>query len=191
MVVIADTPPAISFPGMDPAEEFRFYFHRHSILLLRAIGQLIFWIIVFGLLVYFSGVTGTDDRATARVMIAALCLVFMVPQIGFLVRIYNYHMRIVIVTDKKVHQFKRTLISTDRHESVDLWVLQDIDKTQRGIVQNIFGFGTLKLEAQNTRIKIHFTPKIDKTYERIVQLRESARHRMMPGTEKAPPVHPT
>lgn len=188
--------PDVSFPGMDPTEEFRFYFRRHVSRLWGAIGVMVVWMALFAVGVYASGVYGMDDLRTARITIAILCLFVIVPQLAFAVRVYAHYLRIVIVTDKKVHQFKRTLLAVDRHESVDLWVLQDIAKNQRGIVQNVLGFGSLKLEAQNSRMTIHFTPRIDETYNKIVGLREEARRRMLPGQqayeyEQSLPVQPS
>lgn len=186
--------PVASFPGMDPTEEFRFYFRRHPIRLWSSAGIMLVWVLLFAVGVYASGVYEMQDLRTARITAAILCLFFILPQLVFIIRIYSHYLRIVIVTDKKVHQFKRTLLAVDRHESVDLWVLQDIAKNQRGIIQNILGFGSLRLEAQYSQMTIHFTPKIDETYNLIVGLREEARNRMLPGQraqEAGPPVQPS
>lgn len=67
---------------------------------------------------------------------------------------------------------------------MDLWVLQDIDKTQRGIMQNLLQFGSLRLEAQNSHLTLHMVPHINETYDRIVLLREEARHRQLPHRPK-------
>lgn len=186
----------VSFPGMDPTEEFRFYFRRHPIRLWSSIGIMLVWMLIFALGVYATGVYAMQDRYTARITAAILCLFLVIPQMAFIIRLYGYYLRIVIVTDKKVHQFKRTLLAVDRHESVDLWVLQDIAKSQRGLIQNLLGFGSIKLEAQNSRMTIHFAPRIDETYNLIVGLREEARRRMLPrqrayDREQSLPVQPS
>lgn len=101
---------------------------------------------------------------------------FTLVQWEFLVRFYRHFLSVIIVTDKKIHRIKKTLVFLDTHQSIDLWVLQDIKKTQRGIIQNILGFGTLILEAQDSELRIHFTPKIGKRYNDLMHLRERARH---------------
>lgn len=177
MVVIAPHHRAIHarFPSMDPGEEFQFYFRRHPVRLWRSIGYAVIWALLASGLTYFSGVYNMPDDSTRRLIAIVLCALFIIPQLVLMMRMYGHYLRIVIVTNKKVHQFKRTLLMEDRHESVDLHVLQDIEKSQRSLVQNTFGFGTLKLEAQNSRVVIHFTPHIDRVYNHIMHLREIAR----------------
>lgn len=172
--------PTISFPGKDPSEEFRFYFHQHKIRMVKATFHMLLWLAAFAAGAWFSGVASLEDDATRRIMIVVLAVFFAVPQLSFLLRLYRHFLYLAIVTDKKVHIFKRTLVSVDRHESVDLSALQDIKKQQRGIVQNMLGFGTLTLEAQNSKLILHFTPHIDKVYDSILALRERARHIQMP-----------
>lgn len=172
--------PQIYFPGMDPGEEFRFYFHKHWIRLLRQAGLLLLWVIAFLAVFFVSGVMTVENEFTRRVLVVLLCVLFIVPQIMFIIKLYHHFLAMVIITDKKVHQFKRTLIAVDRHQTVDLWMLQEIGKSQRGIIQNILGFGTLLLEAQNTQIRLHFVPSINDVRDKIVGLREDARTKMLP-----------
>jgi hypothetical protein len=186
----------ISFPGMDTGETFRFSFLRHPIILWRAGGFLALMMLAFIALTIVSSVSEIEDPPTARVTIVILCLFFVISNLWFLVRVYRFELRVVVATDKKIHQFKRTLLAVDRHESIDLWVLQDVVKIQRSVIQNIFGFGTLKLEAQNTQLRLHFVPHIDDVYNQVVHLREQARDRTLPiqiplEEQQAIPVQPS
>jgi hypothetical protein len=176
--------PKVTFPGMDPTEHFQFYFRRHWIKLARYIGFLAFWMLMFIVLTAVSGVSSIDDDFTRHMTAIMLCMFFLIPHFIFITRLYKHFLTVVIVTDRKVHQFKRTLIAMDTQQSVDLWLLQDIDKLQRSIIQNVFGFGSLRLEAQNTQLRIHFVPEINKTYNMIMRLREAARR----GNPVAAPV---
>lgn len=180
----------VNFPGMDPGEEFRFYFMQHWLRLYRTVGLLIVWMIAFVAVTYASNVFAITDDSTRRALVVILCGFFLIPQFIFLTKYYKYFLYMVVVTDKKIHLFKRTLVTTDRHESVDLWVLQDIDKSQRGIFQNLFGFGSLRLEAQNSQMTVHFIPHINKVHMSIVQLREQARRRTMPTQKPAETAEP-
>lgn len=54
-------------------------------------------------------------------------------------------------------------------------MLQDINKCQHGIIQNLFGFGSLILEAQDTTLRLHFVPNVNKKYVHLMHLRERAR----------------
>ncbi len=165
----------VSFPGMDPTEEFRFYFMQHWLRLARVIGFLVVWMLIFVAVVYTSDPVDIEDETTRRVMAIILCTLFIAPHFVFLSRLYKYFLYIIVVTNKKIHVFKRTLVTVDRHETADLWVLQDIHKIQRGIFQNMLGFGSLDLAASDSHVIVHFTPHIDKVYNEIVHLRELTR----------------
>ncbi|MEN9560804.1 MAG: hypothetical protein RIQ56_77, partial [Candidatus Parcubacteria bacterium] len=115
----------------------------------------------------------------ALLLTASLALI----QLEFIGRFYRYFLYVCVVTDRKVHRIKKTLLAIDDHQSIDLWVLQDINKHQRGIVQNLFGFGTLILEANDTQMRVHFTPDIGKRYEDLLHLRERARELIRSGMQ--------
>jgi len=106
-----------------------------------------------------------------------LALLFFLSHADFLVRFYRYFLYIIVVTDNKVHRIKKTLLTIDDHQSVDIWMLQDIYKCQHGIIQNMLHYGSLILEAQDTVLRIHFVPQVAKRYEQLIRLRELARVR--------------
>ncbi|MDO8468391.1 MAG: hypothetical protein Q7S29_01385 [Candidatus Peribacter sp.] len=165
-----------TFQGKDQDEEFQFYFHQHWIRLLWPITRLIIlnlFMVGIGVVILFS--TQFADPISRRTILTILTVFALILHFEFLVRFYCYLLYIIIVTDKRVHRIKKTLITTDDHESTDLWVLQDIHKRQRGLVQNLFGYGSLILQAQETEIRIHFTPAINRRYEALTRLREQAR----------------
>lgn len=165
---------------MNTTEQFLFYFHQHVMRLLIPTGIMLFWMALAAVLTYVSGVIDMEDNAMQHMLIILLALCVIIPQMAFIVRVYNYYMRLVVVTDQKIHIFKRTLMTTDLHESADLASLLDIDRKQQSVIQNMLGFGTLKLEGPHAQLRLHFTPKIDMVYSKIVSLREEARRRNGP-----------
>ena len=171
-----DTHAGFTFQGKDFNEEFQFYFHQHWIRLFWPALRLVIlnlFMVGIGVVILFSGQFA--DPLSRRTILTLLTAFALILHFEFLVRFYCYLLYIIVVTDKRVHRIKKTLITTDDHESTDLWVLQDIQKRQRGIVQNLFGYGSLILQAQETEIRIHFTPEINKRYEALTRLRERAR----------------
>jgi hypothetical protein len=175
---------AIDFPGKDPAEEFQFFFHQHWIRLWWPLRTLLLWMLacIVGLAVTANAFDTSDAVLMRHVLLTAFVVLFCVAQIIFLTRFYKYFLYVIIVTDKKIHRIKKTMLTVDDHQSIDLWNLEDITKNQHGIIQNALGFGTLQLMMQNQDVglKIHFTPFINKKHELIMQLREHARGRMTP-----------
>lgn len=166
----------VEFPCRDPDEQFRFSFHQHWMRLVWPVTKMLLLtslIAIIGGLTFFSvvGVTGT----TRHLILIFLLAFFLAVQFEFLVRLYRYFLYLIVVTDRRVHRIKKTLLLVDEHETIDLWVLQEIQKMQHGPIQNVFGFGSVTFEAQDTRLTIHFVPRISERYREIMHLRELAR----------------
>lgn len=173
----------IDFPGKDQGEEFQFYFRQHWIRLWWPLQRLVLaTAAIVGAIILTHGTFEGADSATMRHTIALiLCTIFLFSQLTFLAAFYKYFLYVIIVTDKKVHRIKKTLLTVDDHQSIDLWTLEDITKNQHGVFQNMLGFGTLVLVMQTQdALRIHFTPFISTKHEIIMRLREQARIRMSP-----------
>lgn len=178
MIARSHTGPLL-FPGKDLEEECIFYFRQHWIRLvgpfLRMMGASALVIIAGLVLMSPAPVSSLGLRHTTLLILSAL-LLFV--HLDFLLHFYRYFLYVIIITDKKLHRIKKTLIAVDDHESMDLWVLQDIHKSQHGPIQNLLGFGSLVLEAQNTTLRLHFVPKISDCYDEMMRLKEQARRHM-------------
>lgn len=169
----------LNFQGKHSGEHFQFQFHQHWIRLLWPIVKMLIWnSIIFGLgySVFFMSLS--TDIWTRRTILFLLTLFFVISQFELLVKVYRYLLYVVVVTDKKLHRIKKTLVMTDDHLSVDLWMAQDIQKCQFGILQNILGFGSVIVEVQETILRLHYVPNVSKKYEKILFLREKARMKM-------------
>jgi hypothetical protein len=180
--MVKNSPPKedIDFQGKHAGEHFQFYFRQHWIRLMPPAGRLI----LINALLFTMGYTifvlvGVEEDAARRSILGLLATFFVVAHLEFLTRFYRYFLYTLIVTDKKIHRIKKTFLAIDDHQSIDVWMLQDIFKCQHGIVQNIFGYGTLTFEAQETSLRIHFVPSINKRYNQLLHLREQARTRMV------------
>lgn len=164
------------FQGKADSEHFEFYFRQHWIRLVAPLVRMLTGTVVLagtGYVMFF--VLTVPDDASRHGLLIALLLLFMLLQLSFLHRFYIYFLYVIVVTDRRVHRIKKTLFSIDDHQTIDIWTFQDIDKLQRGPIQNLFGFGSLTLESQNTTLTIHFVPRINKIQKRISHLRELAR----------------
>jgi len=180
MVVHSDLPEAdINFQGKHADEELQFYFHQHWIRMLWPLTKLILinaLVLSIGYVLFL--VLTIEDAAARRLLLTLFTAFFLITNFEFLIRFYRYLLYVIVVTDKKIHRIKKSLFMLDDHQSMDLWMLQDIFKCQHGLIQNILRFGTLILEAQETIIRIHFAPSVSEKYERLMHLREQARGKM-------------
>ena len=174
---LPDSAGTIMFSGKHPEEEFRFYFRQHWIRLVWPSLRVLLCtaVTIVSLLVLF-GIVGIDDPGMRHYLFLLIVLFFVSAHIVFLARFYRYFLYVIILTDRRVHRIKRTLLAFDDHQSIDLAAIQDIQKFQHGVVQNLFGFGSIILEAQDTLLRIHFIPRIAKVYEQLLHLHREARH---------------
>lgn len=170
-----------TFQGQDTHEVLQFYFRQHWIRLVVPFLWTLFWmvaVVIAGYVAFFS--IGVNDAFTRQGILIGLFLVFAFVQWRFLLRFYMYALYVIIVTDRKVHRIKKTLLTHNDHQTIDIWTLQDIHKSQHGIIQYLFNYGTIALESQDTVLKLHFIPRVDRIYDRLSHVREIAReHGMM------------
>lgn len=180
MVVVLERPTAeIDFQGRHANEEIRLYYHQHWIRLVWPTAKMCIKTALLFASAYITLVfVGFEEPFSRRLMLTLFSIFFLLVQFEYLFCIYRYFLYVIVVTDKKVHRIKKTLLTTDDHISVDLWMLQDINRCQHSIVQNLLGFGTIELEAQETVLRLHFTPHVARMYESIMHLRELAREKM-------------
>ncbi len=170
------------FPGKDPQEHFALSFRQHWIRLLPRFLRLVAQTLFVAAAGWISFVlVDTGNKNNDHVIAVLLVFGFLLTQFEFMVMFYRYFLRLTIFTDRKVHLFKKTLMLTDDHHSLDLWMLQDIRKNQHGMLQNMLGYGTIILDAQDSQLRLHFVPQIQKKIEVLLQLRERAREQMMWG----------
>lgn len=166
----------IDFQGKDENELFQFQFHQHWIRLLWPFCKLLLWntlVFSIGTAIFLYG--SFESEFVRRILLTFLTAFFVMAHLEFLKRFYSFLLYVVIVTDKKIHRIKKSLFCIDDHKSVDLWMAQDIQMSQNGLIQNILGFGTMVIEAQETVVSVHFAPQVRKKYEKLLRLRERAR----------------
>ena len=176
MVDLLSPVPAIDFQGKDRSEKFHFYFRQHWIRLFSPFVKMLAWTAgITAISFAIFGTIGQQDSTVRHLTLLLLTGLFLYSQFEFLNAFYKYFLYVVVVTDKKAHRIKKTLITTDEHQSIDLWMIQDINKAQCGIIQNILGYGSITLEAQETIVRLHFVPHISKQYERFMSLKERSR----------------
>ncbi|MDP6561999.1 MAG: hypothetical protein QF793_03695, partial [Candidatus Peribacteraceae bacterium] len=168
MVIARDcsTRADLDFQGKHSGENFELQFHQHWVRLVWPVAKLFVWnTIILGTGYCVFVMTNITDDFTRRIALVFLTVFFVLAQFEIITRLYRYLLYLIIITDKKCHRIKKTLLTTDDHISIDLWMVQDIQKCQNGILQNLLGYGTIILEAQETVLRLHFTPNVVKKYE--------------------------
>lgn len=164
------------FPGKDYDEVFILFFRQHWVRLVPRVLRIGFEVALVAAAAWVTFV-GFDlaDASTDRLIGAVLTFAFLVTQFELLVVFYHYFLRVTIFSDKKVHRIRKTLLLIDDHRSIDIAMLQDIRKVQHGLLQTLLGYGSLILEAQESQLRLHFVPHVQRKVEILLELRERAR----------------
>lgn len=165
---------AVTFPGKEPSEAYRFHFRQHWLRLLPTLLKAGIWTI----LVIFMALTrnwGFElDDTVRRLFLMAITIFFVFFQMLLMRRWYEYFLFIVIVTNAKLHYIKKPFIFMDHQRSVELVTIKDIRRDQRGLIQPMLGFGTLLLDTAQGEMSIHFVPKISQMHSAIIERREES-----------------
>lgn len=170
------------FPGKDRAERVQFYFRHHWVKIVWPLTRLIFWTVVFLLgSVLVENMVPAESVLLRRALLLILLGFFLLSNFLILLQTYKHLLWVTIVTDKKIHRIRKSLLLINEHQSIDLWTLEDISMDQRGIMQNIFGYGSLHMimQAKDVGMTIRYTPGIVEKHRRIMILREKARSQAM------------
>ena len=175
--------PPITFQGRDTQEHFQFYFRQHWMRMLWPGMRMLFATLLFFGIAYGIAEVGIATPFGRIVTISLLLLFFLAVQWQFLQRFYGHFLNVIIITDQKIHRIKKTLFSQDDHQTISLWALQEMKKSQRGPIQNIFGFGSIILEAQDTQLRLHFVPRITHHYGVMLALLARAQQQGAPATK--------
>lgn len=71
----------------------------------------------------------------------------------FFLHLVNYFTFIVLVTNFRVIEMKKTIFVQDTKESIDIKQIQNVEFIQEGLVENLLKFGSVKISMGNTEIK--------------------------------------
>lgn len=171
----------INFQGKHAGEQFEFYFYQHWILLAWPLLKLLIKdILLISVFIIMFFIIGAVDDLTRRVTLSIFSVFFLLSHMEFLSRLYRYFLHVTVVTDRRVHRIRKSLLFMDDHQSIDLWMLQDVTRMQHSLLENVFGFGRITLEAADTSLTLHCVPHIAAISERIMSLREQARDHTTP-----------
>lgn len=165
----------IDFPGKEPNEVFRFYFRQHWVRLTPPMAKAAGWT----LFLFFASATNYIgfplDDTTRRFVLVPLTIFFVFFQMELMRRWYEYFLHIIIVTDLKIHRFKRRFLLLENERSVDIPTIRDINREQRGPFQAFMGYGSLILDTPQGELTVHFVPALSKMHDALVVQRDEKR----------------
>lgn len=108
-------------------------------------------------------------------------------------KIFNYYLRIFLVTNQRIIDLHKTLFITDQRLTVMLSEIQDVSMDKVGIIPTLLNYGTLNIVVSGTSQtkSIHRIPNPDYHFRKIVQARQEYMNRIarLQGAQSAQPEH--
>ena len=93
----------------------------------------------------FIPVTQIKDNLGLQIFIFTLLIFITLAQHVFFLRFLNYYLDIVIITNYRIIDLKKSLFIHDEKEIIDLHEIQDTQKMQTGIFPNFLNYGDIKI----------------------------------------------
>lgn len=166
-----------NFKGQLPDEKIVCFTRKHAVHIFPAIIALVLATIVTIALPFLI-----DQKAMTAVLgksgffIFGSILIFCVTYATHFLfsKIFNYYLRIFIVTNERVVDLNKTLFMNDHMLTVMLSEIQDISMDKVGLMQSIFNYGTLNIVVSGTdqTKSIHRIPNPHYHLRKIVQARQ-------------------
>lgn len=142
------------FRGQLKNEEVLRFFRHHWITILPKLLAIFFLAVILAVSIpnlpalFNSEVIRDNSALTFAVISALLFIVFFIHR--QFMAIFQYFLNTIIITNYRIVDIDRSIFFRDSKDSVDLAKIQDIQKTQNGILENILNFGTFTIVLSGT-----------------------------------------
>lgn len=133
------------FCGQQSAEKVICFCRKHPIVLVRIVT--IFGIL-FGISLcafVFVPMSEIKQHIFLQILFFGIILMTILIEHMFFLRILNYYLDIVIITNYRIIDLKKSLFIHDEKEIIDLHEIQDTQKIQTGIFPNFLNYGDVKI----------------------------------------------
>ncbi|MBT5015965.1 hypothetical protein HN748_02240 [Candidatus Peregrinibacteria bacterium] len=133
------------FRGQQSAERVMCFCRKHPIILLRVVTITLILISASIMALLFIPVTQIKDHLSLQILIFTLLVFITLAQHVFFLRLLNYYLDIVIITNYRIIDLKKSLFIHDEKEIIDLHEIQDTQKMQTGLLPNFLNYGDIKI----------------------------------------------
>ncbi len=120
------------FRGQQGAESVICFCRKHPIVLIRVISISLILTTAGVLALLFVPVAQLKENIALQIIVFSMLLLITLMQHVFFLRILNYYLDIVIITNYRVIDLKKSLFIHDEKEIIDLHEIQDTQKNANG-----------------------------------------------------------
>lgn len=164
------------FKGQLDNEIVECFFRKHWIVL---IGNIVIFFVFIGIIIFisfhFEGIYEFFSRESLFVEIMAVLTIglFTAYIHKFFLGMIRYYLDIVVITNYRIVQIDKSLYLRDEKDAIDLPKIQDIQKSQYGIIKKILNFGELVITLSSTATTktISLIPNPEYYFKKINQLK--------------------
>ena len=160
-----------NFRGQQKAEKVLCFCRKHPIVLVR--------IVLVTIILFTTSITTfliiPVDRMRESIFIQAILFALVIMGIltfhMFFLRLLNFYLNIVIITNYRIIDLRKSLFIHDDKEIIDLHEIQDTKKIQKGILANFLNYGDIivVIPSLTTSMHLHYIPKPEYHLNRINQ----------------------
>lgn len=166
------------FKGQLDTEEVQCFCRKHWIVLLKDfLGFFIFFILLGVTAYHFKGIYDffLQDTFFTAFLAFSLVGIFTLYIHKFFLRMIRYFLDIVIITNYRIVVLDKSLYLRDSKDAIDLAKIQDIQKSQDGILRKICRFGDLviTLSSTSTTKTLKFIPNPDYHFRKINEVKRT------------------
>ncbi|MBD3328016.1 hypothetical protein GF340_01800 [Candidatus Peregrinibacteria bacterium] len=165
------------FKGQMNDEEVIDFFRKHWITLMGPTFSFVLFIAILSLATYAAVQLPqfTLEETLFQILFLLTLTGTAVMTHNYFMRLFEFYITYVIITNHRVIDIHRTLYLTNDHESVYMKRIQDIQKQQVGLFKNILGYGELIFNAFGPDlITIHNVPNPDFHFRLVNRVRNEA-----------------
>lgn len=143
------------FRGQMPDEEVMAFSRKHWIAIIPEVIPFIFFfsfvVLTLLLLKQIKLPSLSDPFFQMLVMVSMIGAGWLIHR--FFLRIFRYFLNIVIITNYRIVEIKKTLFVRDTKESFDLRKVQEVEFRQVGLIKNLLKVGELEISMGNSEVK--------------------------------------
>jgi hypothetical protein len=158
------------FMGQQKAEKVICYCRKHPIVLLRSflIATSLAIVSIMGAIFIISTGQLEESLVLQGVFFMLMVLLTITGHVFFL-RVLNFYLDIMILTNYRIIALKKSLYTHDDKEIIDLHEIQDMKKIQEGIFANFINFGTVVIitPSMTSSMNLHYLPKPEYYLNRV------------------------
>jgi len=163
------------FDFLHPGEKCLLFFRKHGLFLLFRLGRI--WIpatLLFFIIFWMKMIVDPDGLFwffSTAVFHIAMVIYGVVLVHSFFIILINYFLGYMVVTNKRVIEFHKTVFIREEMNEVPYDTMVSIHHEKKGILQNLLQFGTVYIESNvYQHMKMGFVPHAEKKALKISEI---------------------